>query len=197
MRRTAEQYREFFEFAPEAIYRITREGKTVAVNPAGAKLLGYDSPGEAIAVLNDWGRQAWFDPQERAAFIGVVERKREAHSGPHQFRRKDGTLLWGIMTERKICGPDGKTLYYQGFLQDITEYKAAVDALQKAEQQYREIFEFAPEGIFRIEPGGRLLAVNAAGVKIFGFESSEDAFRSHKRFDSGNFGQTNMTGKRA
>ena len=180
LRRTAEQYREFFEFAPEAIYRITREGKTVAVNPAGAKLLGYDSPGEAIAVLNDWGRQAWFDPQERAAFIGVVERKREAHSDPHQFRRKDGTLLWGIVTERKICGPDGKTLYYQGFLQDITEYKAAVDALQKAEQQYREIFEFAPEGIFRIEPGGRLLAVNAAGVKIFGFESSEDAFRVTK-----------------
>ena len=124
LRRTAEQYREIFEFAPEAIYRITREGKTVAVNPAGARLLGYDSPGEAIAVLNDWGRQVWFDPAERTVFIGVVEQQGEARSGPLQFRLKDGTLLWGIMTERKICEPGGETLYYQGFLENITHQKA-------------------------------------------------------------------------
>ena len=128
LRRTAEQYREIFEFAPEAIFRTTKEGKTLAINPAGAKLLGYDSPGEAIAVLDDWGSQVWFDPAERAAFMEVVEQQGEARSGPRQFRRKDGTLIWGIMTERKICGPDGKTLYYQGFMEDITERKAAVDA---------------------------------------------------------------------
>jgi PAS domain S-box-containing protein len=306
LQRTAEQYREFFEFAPEAIYRITPEGKTVAVNPAGAKQLGYDSPGEAIAGLNDWGRQVWFDPAERDAFIGVVEQKGHARSNPCQFKRKDGTLLWGIMTVRKICGPDGKTLYYQGFLeditehmqaeearrdsevllresqrmaglgshvldlasgawfasdilreilgvgpdydlspagwmalihpedraeveacfsdeaisrglpfevehriirpsdqavrwvhawaklefdaqgkplrlrgtiQDITEHKAAGEALQKAEQQYREIFEFAPEVIFRVKPDGQLLAINPAAATIFGFESLKEIYQ--------------------
>jgi PAS domain S-box-containing protein len=121
LRRTAEQYRELFEFAPEAIFRVTREGKTLAMNPAGARLLGYDSPGEAIAVLNDWGSQVWFDPAERDAFIVVVDEQGEACSGLRQFRRKDRTLLWGIMTERRICGPDGKTLYYQGVMEDITE----------------------------------------------------------------------------
>jgi len=124
LRRTAEQYRELFEFAPEAIYRITKEGKVIAVNPAGAKLLGYGSPGEAIAGLNDVGGQVWFDPAERAGFIVVLDQQGEACSGLRQFRRKDGTLFWGIMTERKICAPDGKTLYYQGFMEDITQQKA-------------------------------------------------------------------------
>jgi len=124
LRRTAEQYREIFEFAPEAIFRITRAGKTVAMNPAGAKLLGYDSPGEAIAVLNDWGGQVWSDPAARTAFIVVLDQQGEASSGLRQFRRKDGTFFWGVMTERKICGPGGKTLYYQGFMQDITQQKA-------------------------------------------------------------------------
>src|SRR5208283_3078201 len=94
LQRTAEQYRGIFEFAPEAIFRVTEEGKTVAINPAAAKLLGYDSPGEAIAALKDWGRQVWFDPAERDALIEVMEQKGEASSGPRQFKRKDGTLLW-------------------------------------------------------------------------------------------------------
>jgi PAS domain S-box-containing protein len=124
LRDAEEQHREIFEFAPEAIYRITGEGKTVAMNPAGARLLGFASPGEAIAALNDWGSQVWFDPEERAAFIGVLEQQGEARSIPRQFRRKDGTFFWGIMSERKICGPGGKTLYYQGFIEDFTERKA-------------------------------------------------------------------------
>jgi PAS domain S-box-containing protein len=123
LRRTAEQYLEIFEFAPEAIFRITEEGKTLAINPAGAKLLGYDSPGEAISVLDDWSHQVWFDPAERAAFIEVLEQQGETRSAARQFRRKDGTLFWGILSERKICGPDGKTLYYQGFMEDVTEQK--------------------------------------------------------------------------
>jgi PAS domain S-box-containing protein len=147
LRRTAEQYREFFEYAPEAIFRNTIEGKTVAVNPAGARLLGYGSPGEAIAVLKDWGRQVWFDPAERAAFVRVLEHRGEACSGPRQFRRKDGTLLWGVMTARKICGPDGKTLYYQGFLEDITERKYVEMALRESEETLREAQRIAGLGI--------------------------------------------------
>ena len=36
----------------------------------------------------------------------------------------DGTPIWVSLSARKICGPDGKTLYYQGFMEDITEQKA-------------------------------------------------------------------------
>ncbi len=180
LRRTADQYREIFEFAPEAIFRTTEEAKTLAINPAGAKLLGYDSPGEAIASLDGRKHRAWFDTAERSAFLETVNKNGEARSGPSQFKRKDGTLIWGIMTVRRICGPDGKTLYYQGFLEDVTERKAAEEALRKTEQQYRGIFENAPEGIFQIEPGGRLIAVNPAGAKIFGFESPEEARRATK-----------------
>ncbi len=172
--RVTQQYREFFEFAPEAIYRTTSAGKTIAINPAGAKLLGYDSPGEAIAVLNDWGRQVWFDPAECSVLVGALEQQGEASTGPRQFRRKDGTLFWGIMTARKICGPDGKTLYYQGFMEDITERKQAEEALCESEERYREVFENSQFGIYRSTPGGRVVLVNPSLLAMLGYTSIEE-----------------------
>lgn len=141
LRKTAEQYREIFEFAPEAIFRTTKEGKTLAINPAAARLLGYDSPGEAIAVLNDWSQQVWLDPAERAAFVKILERQGEVSSGPRQFKRKDGTLVWIIANGRKICGPDGKTLYYQGFMEDITEQQALAADLKARVRELQVLSE--------------------------------------------------------
>ncbi len=178
LRKTADQYRAIFEFAPEAIFRTTEEGKTVAINPAGAKLLGYDSPGEAIAVLKDWGHQVWCDPAERSAFLETMNKNGGGHSCPSQFKRKDGKLIWVLVTGRRIRGPEGKTLYHQGFMEDITEHKAAVDALQKAERKFREIFEDAPEGIFQTTKEGRSLAMNPAGARMMGFASPKDAVAS-------------------
>ena len=143
----------------------------------GQRCFGYDSPGEAIAVLDDWGHQVWLDPAERTAFVRVLEQHGQAVSSPCQFRRKDGTLLWGIITASKICGPGGETLNLTGFLEDVTERKTSRDALQSAEQQYREIFEFAPEVIFRIAPGGQLLTINPAAATTFGFESTEEIYQ--------------------
>ena len=172
--RVTQHYREFFEFAPETIFRVTEEGKTLAINPAGAKLLGYGSPGEAIAGLNDGSRQVWTDPAERAAFIATVEQHGEACSGPRQFRRKDGTLFGGIMTARKICGPDGKTLYYQGFMEDITERKQAEEMLRESEERYRRLFENSQFGIYRSTPGGRVVLVNPSLLAMLGYKSKEE-----------------------
>lgn len=181
LRKTAEQYREIFEFAPEAIFRNTKEGKTLAINPAAARLLGYDSPGEAIAVLNDWSQQVWLDPAERAAFVKILERQGEASSGPRQFKRKDGTLFWAIMTARKICGPGGKTLYFQGFLEDITQRKVAEERLAAAhervrlsEERYRQIFQssLVMAAVTQLEDGV-IVDVNNTFLDTMEFKSTE------------------------
>ena len=44
---------------------------------------------------------------------------------------KDGTKFWVSLNTRRVTGPDGQTLLYSGFLEDITGRKVAEQALEE------------------------------------------------------------------
>lgn len=62
--------------------------------------------------------------------------------------------------------------------QEIAERERAADALRRAEEKYRSIFENAVEGIFQTTPDGRYLSVNPALVRIYGYESADELMQS-------------------
>ncbi len=175
LREAEEKFREIFEAAPEGIFQTTPQGKVLAINPAGVIMLGYSPLDDPNSVVHDLARDVWLDPRERARFMEYLERHGEIQGFSCQVKCKDGSAKWVSVSARKICGADGKTLYYQGFIEDLTSRMAAEEARRKAEQRFREIFEDAPEGIFQITPKGRALAFNPATAKMLGYESAEEA----------------------
>lgn len=175
LKRAEERFREIFEGAPEGIFQTTPAGKLLAVNPAGAILLGYSPLEDMSSVVHYLAHDIWLDPRECARFKGHLEKHGEIQGFSCQVKCKDGAIKWVSISARKICGADGKTLYYQGFIEDLTSRMAAEDARRKAEQRFREIFEDAPEGIFQVTPEGRTLAFNPATAKMLGYESAEEA----------------------
>ena len=175
LEKAEQKFRDIFESAPEGIFQTTPTGKLLAVNPAGAIMLGYSRWEDPNSVVHDLARDIWLDPRERARFMEDLERHGEIEGFSSQLKCKDGAIKWVSISARKICGADGKTLYYQGFIEDLTSRMAAEEARRKAEQRFREIFEDAPEGIFQITPEGRALAFNPATAKMLGYESAEEA----------------------
>ena len=134
LRKAEEKYRHLFEGALEGIYETSREGKNLTANPALARMLGYDSPEEVSSSITDAANQLWVNPNDRKTYIRLLEEGDVVLGYECQFWRKDRTKIWVAVSGRRICGPDGETLYYSGFIEDITGRKRAEEALRKSEQ---------------------------------------------------------------
>jgi PAS domain S-box-containing protein len=59
-------------------------------------------------------------------------------------------------------------------VRDVTERRAAQEALRRSEQHYRRLFERNLAGVFRTSIEGRFLEANQALARIFGFPSREE-----------------------
>ena len=58
-----ERYRSIFENAVEGIFQTTLDGRYVAVNPALARMYGYDSPDDMIATITERRQSAVRGPR--------------------------------------------------------------------------------------------------------------------------------------
>jgi PAS domain S-box-containing protein len=54
------------------------------------------------------------------------------------------------------------------------KYAETIEALRRAEQKYRSIFENATEGIFQTTPDGHYLSANPALARMYGYDSPDE-----------------------
>lgn len=125
LKRAHDKYRNIFDGAVGGIFDASPQGRPLTVNPALARMLGYASPDEFTSSMRDVRNQVWADPDERAEYVRLLEKQDVVLGFECQFLRKDGTKICVSVSSRRVCGGDGKTLFYAGFMQDVTERKRA------------------------------------------------------------------------
>jgi PAS domain S-box-containing protein len=181
--RAEEKYRDIFENAVEGIYRSTPMGKYVEANPAFARIFGYDSPEELKTDVNDIGRQLYTDPEVRKECVRIVE---EQGNGSFEIgiRRKDGSMGWVFNNVRAVRDAQGKTLYYEGFVEDITDRKRMEEELRNAHNALEERVRERTEELARVNETLRLDIEKRMGVEeALRQRESELEIRSRKLED--------------
>ena len=118
------KYRSIFENAVIGIFQSTPAGRLLSVNPALARMHGYDSPEEMVTGIMDLGHQVFVDPQQRLAFRRAMEKTGVVRGREYQVYRQDGSKIWIAVDARAVRDETGAISYYEGFIQDITERKA-------------------------------------------------------------------------
>jgi PAS domain S-box-containing protein len=116
-----ERYRGIFENAVEGIFQSSPEGRFLSVNPAMAQIFGYGSPEEMLTGVADISRQLYVDPRRRVDFSKVLRDEGLIKGFEAQMYRQDGSRIWISLNARAVQDEEGKVLYYEGFVQDVTD----------------------------------------------------------------------------
>jgi PAS domain S-box-containing protein len=131
-------YRGIIENAVEGIFRSRPDGRMICVNPALAKIHGYDSPEEMVATIKDAEHQLYVDPGRRATFRRLMEKSGQVRGFEHRGYRKDHSQIWLSINARVVKDDRGAILYYEGFVEDITARKEAEEAILKAHDKLED-----------------------------------------------------------
>ena len=168
------KYRDIFNNAPMGIFRSTLDGNFLDANPTLARMFGYESSAHIIREVRDIARDIYPRPQAREAFLNALRRNPEGATMEVEFKRRDGTPLYGVMHASLQTGETGEAAYLDGTIEDITERKRAEEALKASEKTFSELFMLSPDCIVlsNLETG-RIIEVNEAFLAMLGYDRAE------------------------
>jgi PAS domain S-box-containing protein len=153
LRESEERYRRLVELSPEAI-AVQRRGRFIYVNPAGARLMGVDSPAELIGQ-----RVLRFVHPDHVTFVRNEIRRANAAGRPAaQFEEKllrtDGSVV-DVETTAIPITFDGRPAL-QAIARDVTERKrsqAERERLLEESERRRKALESVTESRARLMRG--------------------------------------------
>lgn len=160
-----ELYERTFEFTPDGLFVIDREGRIERMNQAGARMFGYrrdDLIGQSVETLVParYTRHS----QHRASYLAAPRPRPMGADLALYGRRKDGTeFAIDIMLSPLGDGPKAPIL---AVVRDVTDRK-------RAERQFRDLLESAPDAMVIVDPEGGIVLVNSQTEHLFGYPREE------------------------
>ncbi|WP_335117726.1 sensor histidine kinase [Nostoc sp.] len=124
------KYRSIFENAVEGIFQSSPDGRYITANPALARIYGYSFAEEVTANFTDIEHQLYIDPSRRAEFVRLMEKYGSVSEFESQIYRRDGSIVWISEKAYAVLDEQGKLLYYEGLIEDITQRKQTEEELR-------------------------------------------------------------------
>lgn len=124
----------YFEKNLAGVYATTLDCEFLECNDSFARVLGYGSPAEILAVN---GRTLYFSPEEHDQLLAELEKSGSLTNREVRLRRKDGEATWVIANISLIPAEEVGVPVIRGSIVDISDRKRAEEALRRSEERFR------------------------------------------------------------
>ncbi len=174
LRKSEERYRRIFENSVVGFFQSTPEGRFITVNPAFARMLGYDSPEDLITSISNITEQYYEKPDHREKYLQILNKKGTVSNLEFTARKKDGSIIWFSKSTRAYFDSSGNVTHYEGVVSDITDRKRMEADLKESEERYRSLVENTIDGYFIAEiPSGAFIFFNQSICNLFEYTVQE------------------------
>ena len=153
---------------PGIFYLYDEDGNIVRWNRNHEILTGFSADEISNRKILDW-----FTEEEKKYIASRVKEtfvigKTDAEG---QLVIKGGEMVPYYFTAVRMITDNRK--YLLGMGTDLSKLKKTEDELRKSEEKYRQIFEYAVEGIYQTTPEGHFVSANPAMAIILGYDSPQ------------------------
>jgi PAS domain S-box-containing protein len=165
-----------------AIYMLDPNGAVANWNRGAERIKGYTASeivGQHFSLF--------YTPEDRAAggpAKAIATALRDGRFDAEGWRiRKDGSRFWASVVIDPIRDDNGELIGFAKITRDITERKAALEALTESERQFRTLIAGVVDyAIFMIDPNGIVSNWNTGAQHIKGYTAAEIVGQHISRF---------------
>ncbi|WP_420264321.1 response regulator [Candidatus Magnetominusculus dajiuhuensis] len=175
-----ESYKILFENMFSGFYRFTPDGKFLSVNPAFNNMLGYSSKEELLSFCGEL-HCLYFRQKEYQNFMSALKTKQSIKDFVSHLRKKDGSELIIEQNIRVVKDEMGQPLYFEGFINDVTECKHAEAQLIKLSSAIIQ----SPVAVTITDLDGRIEFINPKFVEVTGYNREEAIGKTSSFLKSG------------
>jgi PAS domain S-box-containing protein len=166
------RFRSIVEGASTGMALVDRAGTILMANPALATMLGYsreELTGMTTAAISHPEDHSKQQALRHRLWTGEIER----YQLEKRYLRKDGAIMWGLLSTTPIPDERGAITTALGQILDISARKATEEALRDSETRFHSAFDNAPIGLALIAPDGSFQQVNRSLCDLVGFSEGE------------------------
>lgn len=129
LRESEEKFRAMIENIQDFVYQADMDGAFIMVNPAGVRMLGYDSMDQMIGLpVTD----VYEHPDDRKLFLEALNRNGSVSGYPLTLKSRNGTILHVIANSHYFYDANHVPIGVEGVLHDLTDLHRAEEGLRMA-----------------------------------------------------------------
>ena len=166
LRESEERFRTLYENSTLGLYRTTPAGVIILANPALIRMLGYASFEELAA--RDLRKDGFEPSSPRDEFLLRIEREGTVRGLESAWKQGDGTTLYVRESAQAIRDAEGRILYFDGTVEDVTSRKEAELELAFEQSLLQALLENATDQVYFKDVESRFLRISRAQASRFG-----------------------------